>query len=103
MTAALRKKAWRLGPVNEAVGVGAYFEAGPKGGAIRVRGLTRGGAAESSGAVAVGDELIEVDQNLVMGRPLSELGQFVLGMFFVLFVPFCVVLCWECVLGAAAV
>jgi hypothetical protein len=44
-----------------------------------VRGLARGGPAESSRQINVGDELLYVDNNEVHGRPLSELGQFILG------------------------
>lgn len=49
------------------------------GGAIRVRGLAKGGPAEQSNMVNVGDELVQVDDIDVHGRPLSELGQYVLG------------------------
>ena len=60
---------------------GAYFEC-VQGGAIRVRGLAKGGPAESSRMVNVGDKLLYVDSHQVHGRPLSELGQFILGTHF---------------------
>jgi len=73
-----RKQSWRLTPIKDSVGVGAYFET-VHGGAIRVRGLAKGGPAEQSNMVNVGDELVQVDDIDVHGRPLSELGQYVLG------------------------
>lgn len=44
-----------------------------------MRGLAKGGPAESSRMIKVGDELLYVDNQPVHGRPLSELGQFILG------------------------
>jgi len=73
-----RKQSWRLTPIKDVVGVGAFFEI-VHGGAIRVRGLAKGGPAEQSTVVNVGDELLKVDDVEVHGRPLSELGQYVLG------------------------
>eukprot|EP00802_Teleaulax_amphioxeia_P018734 Tamp_18940.p1 GENE.Tamp_18940~~Tamp_18940.p1 ORF type:complete len:252 (-),score=10.75 Tamp_18940:535-1182(-) len=73
-----RKESWRYTPAKDHVGVGAYFEC-MQGGSIRVRGLAKGGPAESSQMINIGDELLCVDNNEVHGRPLSELGQFILG------------------------
>lgn len=73
-----RKESWRFTPAKDLVGVGAYFEC-VQGGAIRVRGLAKTGSAASCNMICVGDELICVDNTQVHGRPLSELGQFILG------------------------
>ena len=73
-----RKHHWKLSAMEESVGVGAHFEA-TQSGAIKVRGLSKGSPADLSGLFSIGDELVEVDGVKAFGRPLSELGQYVLG------------------------
>ena len=73
-----RRQHWKLSAMEETVGVGAHFEA-TQSGAIKVRGLSKGSPADQSGLFSIGDELIEVDGVKAFGRPLSELGQYVLG------------------------
>jgi C-terminal processing protease CtpA/Prc len=45
-----------------------------------VRALAKGGPSANSGMINVGDELVRVEDQDVHGRPLSELGQFILGV-----------------------
>jgi hypothetical protein len=81
-----RKQYWKQAAMEESVGVGAHFEA-TQSGAIKVRGLSKGSPADQSGLFSIGDELIEVDGVKAFGRPLSELGQYVLGKFFLFLRP----------------
>eukprot|EP00285_Hemiselmis_virescens_P001857 CAMPEP_0173414610 /NCGR_PEP_ID=MMETSP1356-20130122/84419_1 /TAXON_ID=77927 ORGANISM="Hemiselmis virescens, Strain PCC157" /NCGR_SAMPLE_ID=MMETSP1356 /ASSEMBLY_ACC=CAM_ASM_000847 /LENGTH=182 /DNA_ID=CAMNT_0014376803 /DNA_START=156 /DNA_END=704 /DNA_ORIENTATION=+ len=75
-------QSWRLNPSSsEAVGIGAYFGRveGQTDGAARVIRIAKGGAAEHSGEIELGDALCSVDDVPVYGMPLCELGKYVLG------------------------
>jgi len=76
-------QSWRLNPASdsEAVGIGAYFGRvdGQTDAAARVIRIVRGGAAEQCGEIQLGDALCAVDDVPVYGRPLCELGKYVLG------------------------
>eukprot|EP00961_Rhodomonas_salina_P213827 2887866-Rhodomonas_salina.1 len=46
---------------------------------MEVQGLTAGGSAEMSGEVAVGDVIVSIDSELVLGLPLNEVRRRIIG------------------------